>query len=151
VEKVFVSLKIVREAKGIKVDGAGNSPGNCHVKSSARRGGYRPRRQAYDDYGEKLLHADAEVGNTVKLEHSVNRAAGKETVGNQKWIKKEKAVNKEEKQTEPSPWRPNKKRMQPTETEAENEEEMKNNEEVNMEMPKSPPRQKRVASFEINL
>jgi hypothetical protein len=81
----------------------------------------------------------------------VNRAEGKETVGNQKWIKKEKTENKEEKQTELSPWRPNEKRMRMTETEAENEEGTKNNEEVNMEMPKSPPRQKRLASFEINI
>jgi hypothetical protein len=44
VEKVFLSLKTVRDAKGIKVDNMGNSPRKCHVKSSAACGGYRPRK-----------------------------------------------------------------------------------------------------------
>ena len=76
VDKVFVSLKIVRNAKGIKVDGVGNSPGKCHVKSSALCGGYRPRKQRLDDYGKKVLRNDAKVGNRVKLEDSVKRAQG---------------------------------------------------------------------------
>jgi hypothetical protein len=92
-DKVFVSLKIVYNAKGIKVDGVGNSPGKRFVKSSASC-----------DYGEKVLHDDAKVGNRVKLEDSVNRAQGKGIVGSRKWVKKEA-----------SPQRPNEKRMrQPT-------------------------------------
>jgi hypothetical protein len=105
VGKVFISLRIVRDAKGIKVNGVGNSPGKCHVKSSAPRGGYRPRKKRLDDYGEKTLHEDAKVGNTIKLEDSVNRARGEETVCKDKWVKKE---------APPSPRRPNKKRSRPT-------------------------------------
>jgi hypothetical protein len=62
-----VSLKIVQDAKGINLDGMGNSPGKRHVKSlsSAPHGGYRPRKQRYDDYGEKALHKDAEEGNNT--------------------------------------------------------------------------------------
>jgi hypothetical protein len=99
---------IVRDAKGIKVDGVGNSPGKRHVKSTAPRGGYRPRKQCQDDYGEKTLHEDAKVGNTVKLEDSVNRAKGKETVCKYKWVKKE---------APPSPRRPNEKRSRPADNE----------------------------------
>jgi hypothetical protein len=115
VNKVFLSLKIVRDARGIKVDGIGNSPGKCHVKSSssAPHGGYRPRKQGYQLQRESP-YEDAKVGNTVKLKHLVLRAEAKETVGNQKWIKKEEVVVKQEegelkapsqpkKQTEPSP------------------------------------------------
>jgi hypothetical protein len=135
VDKVFLSLKMVWDTKGIKVDGVRNSPGRCHVKSSTPHGGYHPQKQGYDDYGEKALHEDVKVGNTVKLEHSVNRAEGKETVGNQKWVKKEA-----------SPPRPNEKRTRPTENEAENEEgKEEEKEEMTSEMPKSPPRQKRTA------
>jgi hypothetical protein len=102
---MFLSLKTVRDAKGIKVDGMGNSPRKCHVKSSAACGGYRPRKHCHDNYGgKKVLHDDAKVGNTVKLEDSVNRAQGKAIVGSKKWVKKEA-----------SPQRPNEKRMrQPT-------------------------------------
>jgi hypothetical protein len=140
VDKVF--LKIVRDAKGIKVDGIRNSPGKHHMKPSAPCGGYHPRKQRNDDYSEKALHKDAEVRNTAKPEHSVNRAEGKSTVNNQKWVKKESEKEqgeeqenavmpkspsqpkrcKPKKQTEPSPQRPNKKRMPRTEKEAENEE-----------------------------
>jgi hypothetical protein len=70
------------------------------VKSSALCGGYRPRKQRLDNYGQKVLHDDAKVGNKVKLEDSVNRAQGKEIVGSRKWVKKEA-----------SPQRPNQKRM----------------------------------------
>jgi hypothetical protein len=57
------------------------SPGKCHVKYFAACGGYHPRKQHHDDYGEKILHDDAKAGNRVKLEDSVNRAQGKEIVG----------------------------------------------------------------------
>jgi hypothetical protein len=60
----------------------------------------------YHDYSTKALHKDAKEGNTVKLKILVNRAEGKETVGNQKWIKKE-AVIKEEGESE-SPSQPKK-------------------------------------------
>jgi hypothetical protein len=98
------------------------------VKSSAPHGGYHPRKQGYEDYGEKALHEDAKFGNVVKLEHSVNRAEGKETaVGNQKWVKKQEA----------SPRRPNEKRTPPTENETENEDKRKEEkEEMISEMPK---------------
>jgi hypothetical protein len=115
------------------------------VKSSALHGGYRPRVQRLDDYGEKSLHKSAKLGNAVKLEHFISRAEGKEIDGIQKWIKKEEEKEQEililtnnNKQTEPSPQRLNEKRTW-TENEAGNDQRMEEN---NTEMPKSPPRQK---------
>jgi hypothetical protein len=46
--------------------------------------------------------------NTIKLEDSVNRARGEETVYKDKWVKKE---------APPSPRRPNEKRSRPTNNE----------------------------------
>ncbi len=57
VDKVFLSLKIVQDARGIKVNSVGNSPGKRHVTSlsSDPRGGYHPQKQRYDDYGKKAI------------------------------------------------------------------------------------------------
>jgi predicted flap endonuclease-1-like 5' DNA nuclease len=135
VEKVFLSMKIVRDAKGIKVDGVGNSSGKRHVKSSsASRGGYRPRKQRHDNYGEKVLHDDAKVGNTIKLADSVNRAQGKKIVGSKKWVKKEASPQKpnEKRMRQPEVVKLKQKRMRTTENEAETDE----------EMPMSPPQEK---------
>jgi hypothetical protein len=107
-----------------------------------------------DEYGEKSLVEDAKLGNALKHEHSVSTAEGKEIVGNQKWVKKEEGEEQENimvknnnKQMDPPPRRPNKRRTR-TEKEAEND---RGTQENNTEMPKSPPRQKRVAGVHSSM
>jgi hypothetical protein len=81
--KVFDSMEKVWKAGGIFVEGLGKNYGSRYenVKITQPRGGYRPQRMAWDDYGDgkRVMHDDAKATIAVKLEQSLLRLAGKKT------------------------------------------------------------------------
>ena len=89
IRRVFRSMDTVRKAKGIKVDGLGNSKGKRQTKRQEPlpKGGRRPRKQGVHDYGGALLtsHPDAICGAKIKLQESLVIASGKE-MDNKKWV-----------------------------------------------------------------
>jgi hypothetical protein len=88
VEKVLRSLGIVREAKGVRCAGVGNTNygRRREVVLEKQSGGKNPRKQPLDDYGaSRNLHPHAESAAKMKVESSLKRATGeKVALGNKK-------------------------------------------------------------------
>jgi hypothetical protein len=89
VEKVLHSLEIVRQKKGVRCSGVGNTNyGRRREKVLEKQsGGKNPRKQPLDDYGaSRNLHPHAESAARMKVEISLKRASSDANValGNKK-------------------------------------------------------------------